>query len=180
MCLTRVLCRPTWRYFIIFCGIFLFLSPHTQKRPLLLFLFPYIFIYFRFLFGINFLPASQYNKQCDRACNRPLQTSKRVSVVIFLVSLLFNSCGGTGGMSPLYFFFSVVGVLICRPFERERENKGGKNQPLLYRGKEIWTREIGFCLYRKRGGRHTLQMRQNVCVRSFSLAGIPIFYPGVV
>jgi hypothetical protein len=78
-----------------------------------------------------------------------------------------------GDVPPLFFFFG------CWRFDLsslwERENKGGKNQPLLYRGKEIWTREIGFCLYRKGGGgRHTADAPKCLCTILF-IGGDPYF-----
>jgi hypothetical protein len=108
---------------------FFYFYPHTDKNGLY-----YYFFFPTFLFILDFfLESTSYRlvNTTNSVTERVTDLYKRQSACLslfFLVSLLFNSCGGTGGMSPLYFFFSVVGVLICRPFEREKIKEGRTNR----------------------------------------------------
>lgn len=55
-----------------------------------------------------------------------------------------------GGCPPL--FFSVVGVLICRPFERERKIKEGRTNRFFIEGRDLnaWNRLLS--IQKGRGG----------------------------
>lgn len=113
-------------------------------------------------------------QQNDRACNRPLGTAKRVSVVIYLFFIFFiRYClicltlrsNVPEGMSPFWRFWFVV------------VEKKKKMAPLCFdciKREEIWTREIGFCLYaqwkKKKGGQWEILQMRPVCVHSVPFA----------